>query len=164
VSEEIDNAPNSDLAKESDGNVVLASRWQRLGASMLDGLIMMVACFPIMYFTGGFVGIEDGVQPTLGYSLFIAALGIVAFIIINYKLLTTKGQTVGKYAIGTKIVDLNGSLPSTNQLVTRYAVFFLPGQVPVIGPLLSTINILFIFGKEKRCVHDYAADTRVVVS
>jgi len=31
-----------------------------------------------------------------------------------------------------------------------------------VGQILSTLNILFIFGKNKRCVHDIAAGTKVV--
>ena len=35
-------------------------------------------------------------------------------------------------------------------------------QLPVIGAILGLVNILFIFGPEKRCLHDYIAGTRVI--
>jgi uncharacterized RDD family membrane protein YckC len=38
----------------------------------------------------------------------------------------------------------------------------LPGQIPVVGQIFSFINILFIFTKEKRCIHDLVAKTKVV--
>ena len=52
---------------------------------------------------------------------------------------------------------------TTQQLVTRYAVYFLIGLIPIVGSLASLVNLLIIFGAEKRCGHDYAAKTKVVV-
>jgi uncharacterized RDD family membrane protein YckC len=90
-------------------------------------------------------------------------LGFVVFFAINYKFLITSGQTVGKKVLEIKIVDLNGSVPLFQpQLLIRYAVYLLPGQIPVVGQFISIINILFIFGKEKRCIHDLIAKTKVV--
>ena len=140
-----------------------ASRWNRLWASLIDGLIMMVVVMPVMYLTGGFDGVSEGVQPSLGYSLLMGLLGIVAFILINGKLLSTNGQTIGKRTLGIKIVTLSGELPSIKEhLLKRYGVYFLLGQVPIIGQILSIANLLVIFGKQKRCGHDFVAGTIVV--
>lgn len=155
--------PESDLMPELTENNRLASRSKRLWASMIDGLIIMLIAMPIMYYTGGFEGIADGKQPTLEYNLMMGLVGMISFILFNAKLLIQNGQTIGKKLLGIKIVNLNGDVPSLKKhLLVRYAVYFLPGQVPTIGPLFSTINILFIFGKQKRCVHDLVAGTKVV--
>ncbi len=87
---------------------------------------------------------------------------IGAFIVINGKLLICNGQTIGKKALGIKIVDTNGNLPEKQHLIKRYGVYFLPGQIPVIGQIISLINVLFIFGPEKRCLHDLLGDTIVI--
>lgn len=140
-----------------------ASRWDRLLASLIDGLIMLVIVMPVMYLTGGFDGVSKGVQPSLVYILFMALLIIVVFIIINGALLTTKGQTIGKRALLIKIVTLSGELPSIKKhLLKRYGVYFLIGQVPLVGQILSTANLLIVLGKQKRCGHDYLAGTLVV--
>ena len=119
----------------------------------------------MMYFTGGFDGISKGIEPSFEYTLMIAAIGIAAFAIINIKLLISHGQTIGKKVIGIKIVDLQGNLPSLKKhILKRYAVYFLPGQIPFGGQIFSIINILFIFGKEKRCIHDFVAETKVVMA
>jgi len=34
--------------------------------------------------------------------------------------------------------------------------------MPVIGVLLWFTDVLFIFGKSKRCLHDYIAETKVM--
>lgn len=140
-----------------------ASRWDRLWASLIDSLIMMVVVIPVMYFTGGFDGISEGVQPSLWYSLFMSLLGIGVFFLINWKLLSVSGQTIGKRTIGIKIVTLTGNLPGVKEhLLKRYGVYFLLGQVPIVGGFLSIANTLFIFGKQKRCGHDFVAGTKVV--
>jgi uncharacterized RDD family membrane protein YckC len=162
---DIYTAPQAELVDPSSENNALASRWKRLWASMLDGLIMSTVTMPVMYFTGGFDGISKGIEPSFEYSLMIAGLGIAIFIIINIKLLVNNGQTIGKKVLGIKIVDLEGNLPGLKKhLFKRYAVYFLPGQVPFGGPIFSMINILFIFGKEKRCIHDLVAETKVIMA
>ena len=165
MDQEINTTPESELLQEPNGDNALASRWQRLLASMLDGLIIALVTGPFMYFTGGFDGIAEGIQPSVGYNLFIGVIGISVFCLFNGKLLIQNGQTIGKKVLGIKIVDLEGNLPTLkNHLIARYAAYLLPGLVPVVGQFISTINILFILGKQKRCVHDYIAGTRVVVS
>ena len=140
-----------------------ASRWDRLWASLIDSLIMMVVVIPVMYFTGGFDGISEGVQPSLWYSLFMSLLGIGVFFLINWKLLSVSGQTIGKRTMGIKIVTLTGDLPGVKEhLLKRYGVYFLLGQVPIVGRFLSIANALVIFGKQKRCGHDFVAGTKVV--
>jgi len=150
-----------DLPEENDQD--LASRGSRLGASLLDSLIMMLFMIPVMFFTGGFDGISEGTQPSLGYNLAMGLLGLIVFLLINFKLLKDKGQTVGKRIVGIKIVDMAGNQATWgDNLTKRYAIFFIPGQVPLIGQIFSIVNVLFIFGKEKRCIHDYGAGTQVV--
>jgi uncharacterized RDD family membrane protein YckC len=94
------------------------------------------------------------------------SMGIVSFIVffaINYRFLVSNGQTIGKKVLEIKIVDLNGNVPQFQpQLLIRYAVYLLPGQIPMVGQLFSLINVLFIFSAEKRCIHDLVAKTKVV--
>lgn len=141
----------------------IASRGSRLGASLLDSLVMMLFTIPTMYFTGGFDGVSKGVEPSLFYSIGIGLFGLMIFLLINFKLLKDAGQTVGKKIIGIKIVDTAGEPASWGKhYVKRYSVFFIPGQIPLVGQIFSIINILFIFGKQKRCIHDFAAGTQVI--
>ncbi|MEN0039421.1 MAG: RDD family protein [Cellvibrio sp.] len=158
------STPQSQLVDQvAVGDAPLASRWARLGASIIDSIIMMVILLPVMYLTGGFDGVMEGVQPGFVYTLGMGVLGLVVFFVINYRFLIATGQTVGKKVLEIKIVDLNGNVPVFQpQLLIRYAVYMLPGQIPVVGQLFSLVNILFIFGKEKRCVHDILAKTKVV--
>jgi len=153
---------NEETLETPNNNETLASRWQRLWASILDTITLMVVTLPIMYFTGIFDLLAEGKQPSLVYSLGIALAGIAFFVLINYKSLITNGQTIGKKVLGIKIVDLNNTLPTGKILLTRYVAYFGFAQIPIAGSLINIINILFVFGKEKRCGHDYIAKTKVI--
>lgn len=157
-------APESELLQEPNRNVMLASRRRRFLASIIDSMTILIVTLPAMYFTGGFAEISSGKQPTLEYNLLMSALGILVFLLLNAKFLAENGQTIGKKFLGIKIVDLNGNQPTiTKHLLPRYASFLLPGQIPLVGQIIAVINILFILGKQKRCVHDHVAGTKVVL-
>lgn len=140
-----------------------ASRGKRLGGALIDGLISIVIIVPIMLATGVLQEAFRGEGMTLGQQAAFFVVGWVVFLILNGYLLLRRGQTIGKVAVKTKIVDLSGNLPNFGKLlVLRYFVLGLVAQIPIIGGLAGLVNVLFIFGKERRCVHDYIAGTRVV--
>ena len=135
-----------------------AGRLTRLAARMLDGLIV------------GAVGVFAAlVIPSVGESgqlfgglLFVGFL--LGIIIYNLVLLDRAGQTIGKKALGIRIVRLNGDRVSLGRLLGyRWFLVMAISIVPVVGTIFSVVNALFIFGNEQRCIHDYLADTKVVV-
>ena len=89
---------------------------------------------------------------------------LVIFMVINGYLLVTKGQTLGKLALGIRIVDAgsNGAATAVKILGLRYVLVMLVGAIPIIGGLLGLIDFLFIFREDRRCVHDLLAGTKVV--
>ncbi|MES2674498.1 MAG: RDD family protein [Pseudomonadota bacterium] len=154
---------SSSAAGRHNENPVLASLWQRSLAAFLDMLIILIVFIPVMYLTGIFDEISKGVLPSTAQNLLMEAFYLAVFAFFNGKLLVKTGQTMGKRIIGIKIVDLNGRVPTLKQhLLKRYAVYFLPGQIPVVGYIFPIVNLLSIFGEERRCIHDYVAGTKVV--
>ena len=143
----------------------LASRWSRLGASIVDGLIMGVLLIPVMYYSGGFDGLSDEppTQPSFVYQLIIALIGFSFYCVINWKDLKLNGQTIGKKSLGIKVVHVDGSQPSVWALVfKRYAFFMFIPYLPLIGGVINMISMLMIFGKKKRALHDRVAKTKVI--
>jgi len=141
----------------------LASRWKRLGGVLIDGVISMVIIVPIMLATGVLQRAFSGEGMTIGQQTAFFIVGWVVFLVLNGYLLLNRGQTIGKVVVKTKIVDLSGNVPSFGKLlVLRYLILGLVSQIPIIGSLAGLVNALFIFGKERRCLHDYMAGTRVV--
>ncbi len=156
--------PSADLSTPNTSQTIeLATRGKRLGAAIIDCLISMAIIFPLMYFTGGFEAIRQGQENSMTYTLIFGLVGFIIFILIHGRLLYLYGQTVGKRALGIKISDLDGNLPTlTRHIVPRYVFATVLAYIPVVGSLLSIIDVLFIFGKNRRCVHDYVAQTIVI--
>ena len=62
-----------------------------------------------------------------------------------------------------KIVSMERKQVGIIKLYTlRYLVFSFVNQIPAVGSLINLVNILFIFGKERRCLHDRIAGTCVI--
>ncbi|MFT6909963.1 MAG: putative RDD family membrane protein YckC [Oleiphilaceae bacterium] len=156
--------PQSVSEKGSDESNQLATRWQRCWAALLDILLVMVVTMPAMYFSGGFDGVSVGMQPSLSYNIAIGLLAVVVFALINGRGLVNNGQTVGKKLLGIRLVNLDGNLATLSQLLKVYFIFLLLPLIPVAGGGFNVINIAFIFGKQKRCLHDYFAGTKVIKS
>ena len=147
----------------------LAGRWERLGASFLDGFLMMLIMLPAMWFGGFFSAVlqaaRDGERSPMSLTLGWMAVSFILFVLIQgYPLLRT-GQTWGKKLVGIRIVDLDGDVPALAPLlVKRYLVGTLLGQVPVLGALYGLTDALFVFRQDRRCIHDLIAGTQVVAA
>jgi len=141
----------------------LASRGARLLGAILDGVIAMLIIFPIFFLVGFFEAMSSG-QLTPATSIWMGVIGMGIFLLINGYLLANYGQTVGKRIVGTQIVDYQNSriLSLGKIFLLRYLPFWVVGQIPLIGGIISLVNPLFIFGSERRCLHDYVAGTKVI--
>ena len=159
-------APESDLeTDEMSQGRPLASRWARLGGSIIDAIIMMLILVPLQYFLGAFddLGSDTAMVDGIGYNFIMGLLGVVVFALINGSLLISKGQTVGKKLVGTQIVDAQTqALVTKDQLIKRYGTYFGFSIIPIVGGILSFVNIIFIFSKTKQCLHDRIGETIVV--
>jgi uncharacterized RDD family membrane protein YckC len=141
----------------------LASRGKRFRGVLIDTLIAMLTTLPLMWALGMFETLMAG-QPlgTLQTAKFFL-LGWTMFLLIHGRLLYTRGQTVGKYVVDTRIADLEGNVPGFGKLILlRYVAFGLFSQIPFVGWLVGLVNVLFIFREDRRCLHDHLAGTRVV--
>src|SRR4051812_35529481 len=87
--------------------------------------------------------------------------GFGVFIAIQGYPLAATGQTWGKKMFGLRIVDMQGYKPEFVKLI---AMRYLLGRLLGLIPLYGLVDVLFIFGEDRRCVHDYIAGTRVVVA
>lgn len=145
-------ASGSDLAKPAT----------RLVAVLLESLVLIPLTLPISYLMGNFDGIMTGGQPPLLNILAMTVIGFAIFTGVNWVFLTN-GQTIGKRVMNVQIVDLNGSvLPVQKLLLTRYLPWWGISAIPVAGGVFALVDALFIFRKDRRCLHDHIAGTRVV--
>ena len=134
----------------------LATRGQRLIAQIIDMGTMILLAFLIVYGSGA-----EAKPASL-----VFALALVALLLTQVGLLWRRGQTLGKIAMGIRIVRVdtqeNGGFV-TNVLLRT----FLNGvitAIPILGPLYGLADALFIFKDDRRCLHDRLAGTRVIVA
>ncbi len=162
--ENIYTAPTAELLPESaEGEFELAGRWARLAAALLDGLILCIVVVPVLYFAGFYEGITEGVQPVLASSVMATLFSFIVWFGINFSALKNNGQTIGKRFLNIRITDLEHQVPPLLTLVgLRYAVFQFLYVVPMVGPFIALVDILMIFGKSRRCLHDRLAKTKVI--
>jgi uncharacterized RDD family membrane protein YckC len=165
-------APKAALHVEAEAaGLPLASRWQRLGGSLLDGLMYTLTALPI-FFGGSLLGIiQRNAEGNNPFRFWLAAgttgtisLGVwLVLLAFQWTLIVKRGQTVGKIIAGTRIVKMDGSRVGFGHGVALRAI--LPEAIafiPLVGFLFRLVDILFIFGAERRCVHDFIAGTKVV--
>ena len=145
---------------------VLAGRGTRLGAAILEGVIIVAIVVPLIL-----IGLvlqpsslrAGGEPPWIGILLcVVAGFGWLA---LNLKFLYDNGQTIAKKILGIKIVRKDGSRASVKRIVgIRWVVNGLLGAIPLVGPIYGIVDSLFIFNAERRCLHDHLADTIVIVA
>ena len=141
----------------------LASRGARLLAAIIDGIIGAIIAVPFWMMTGAWDVMAKGQTLPLTYMIAGAVYGFIGFALIHYYFLNKNGQTIGKKLLSIRIIGIDdqlcGAIPL---LLKRYLPITLVSQIPIVGSLLILIDILFIFRKDRRCVHDLIAGTKVV--
>lgn len=126
--------------------------WIRLGAAMIDGILLSIILTPVLSIFFSSSGSSD-------YTTFDTTSNIRNIISILYFVLITGflGTTIGKMACGLKVVDEHGNKPAWGTVVLR----------EVVGKFVSAIGILLgyvwvAFDPEKQGWHDKIAKTHVV--
>jgi uncharacterized RDD family membrane protein YckC len=143
-----------------EGEIELASRWARFGAQFLDGLSIALIAFVF-----GFVASMVGYKMTspLLFQLAVTVLSLLCFLGINGYFLAKDGQTLGKKALGIRIVRTDGGHATFGRILgLRYAPVWVVSMVPILGGVLALVDVLFIFRESRKCLHDDIADTVVV--
>ena len=143
-----------DVAPE--GEFVLADRGVRLGAAIIDGLLVV----PASYVFGMMQITKTWPDPGLAIGVGLYSMVLLA---VNLTLLYRSSQSIGKKLVGIKIVRKDGSRASLARIFwLRGVVNAIPGFIPGIRYFYGLVDALFIFGEPRRCIHDYIADTIVI--
>ena len=158
--------PTADLEIIEPRDLVIASRWSRLSAAIIDSILLMLLFFPPLFFVYGedFFSQLAVSKSTYSNQLLFSLFTLSIYLLVNGYFLAASGQTVGKKMTGIKIVDSTSMqiLPFWKVFGIRYLPFFVASQVPVIGQFVGIIDCLFIFRSDRRCLHDMIADTKVI--
>jgi len=141
----------------------LASRWERLGAAFIDGLIAMVVIGPLQWKFGMFDNMFTRPKPTFTESATWGAVAFVVWLLENGYFLITSSQTIGKRVVGIRVENVTGGRAEAWKLVVlRHLPISMVSQIPMVGPVLALLDDLLVFRKDHRCLHDLIAGTVVV--
>ena len=148
------------------GQLVPVGPWPRFGARILDGLVLFVPNMILAVLltdesstTFGGVGNDEN----LLYVLISTLLGYAYAVWLE----ASRGQTVGKMALGIKVIGPDGRVP-TQAVALRRNGWLLFGIIPIIGGVLSfvaalAIGITIANDPFKRGTHDNFAGGSAVV-
>jgi len=147
------------------GQLVPVGPWPRLGARIIDGLVLFIPNLLLA------AVLADG---STGVGVFAAGDSIaylIATTLLGYGyavwLEASRGQTVGKMAVGIKAIGADGAVPSTEAAAKRNA-WLLLSIVPVLGGVISfiaavAIGVTISNDPFKRGTHDNLAGGTAVV-
>jgi uncharacterized RDD family membrane protein YckC len=142
----------------------LAGRGSRLLAWFLDGVIASLMVWLPALIVAAATGLFSQPSDRFDFSLltlplFLGALGFIAWAWITLLLVARYGQTIAKRLLEIRVVRSDGSEASLGRIFwLRNVVNGLLGVIP----LYVLIDLLFIFGERRQCIHDLIADTIVV--
>jgi uncharacterized RDD family membrane protein YckC len=138
-------APRADL--------VPSGWWSRVGAQVVDGLVLIVAWIPLLILSPG-----EGESLSGGATLALVLLYAAALLYAPLMLAFNNGQTVGKAAMSIRVVKYYDGAPiGLGRALLR--------EIPVKGLLsiIPLIDVLWpLWQKENRALHDLVVDTWVV--
>jgi uncharacterized RDD family membrane protein YckC len=155
------------------GRHVLAGWWSRVGAAVIDGLIVgigaivltiaITAPFSIGFFAGEDAGI---VSLFVGFVIAVVCVSIAALFYAPALMARTNGKTFGRMATGIRVVRANGQ-PMTfgfamlREVAVKALLFGIAGALT--GGLASLADVLWpLWDEENRALHDFVVDTRVI--
>jgi uncharacterized RDD family membrane protein YckC len=134
--------------------------WIRVVARFIDGLILGIAqaCIALLFFgTFGaqfFPGVtrSASIGPLLAFQFFSYAIAILYDVLF----LRYQGATLGKMALGLRVVRSDGESLGWGVAIGRYFMYIVSGIILLIGYIMAG------FDNEKRALHDRVCDTRVI--
>ena len=155
------------------GRYALASWLSRVGAQLIDGLIICVGALILFLPIGAALGIAGANDSDAGIGAAIVALlfwvlcvTLVAFLYAPILMARTNGKTLGRMAMNIRVVRTSGEPVTFWFAFLREVVIksFLFGFISSFTfGLASLLDILWpLWDEENRALHDFIVSTRVV--
>ncbi|WP_205522651.1 MULTISPECIES: RDD family protein [Myxococcus] len=136
-----------------------ASREDRFLANLVDSIVVFVP------FVAGLVMFALTAEPTdeefasFGFVLF-GLLGSLVLCLVQLYLSGQNGQSLGKRWRHIRVVRMDGSHVSLARII--FLRNLLPSFLNQVLCVFGLADALCIFRDDRRCIHDYLADTEVI--
>jgi uncharacterized RDD family membrane protein YckC len=148
------------------GMLEFASVGRRFGALFLDNLLTMIGAYAIIIpvvlimasLTQPHAGAPHAAASGLSVLLLFVVYGVAFGLPVTYEalMLSSRGQTVGKIALGVKVVSADGSDISAGQAWGRAVLKV------ILASCVAATYWPALFTEEKTTLHDLIVKTRVV--
>ncbi|MEX0791442.1 MAG: RDD family protein [Actinomycetota bacterium] len=137
-----------------EGAANYAGFWIRFGAFLIDAIILGIIGGIIGFIIGVAMGGDTDPVLAQGISGFIGFLIGVAYFVVMES--SERQGTLGKAALGLKVVDMEGGRIPAGQAAIRYFSKILSSLILLIG------YVMIAFTPRKQGLHDIIAKTLVV--
>jgi uncharacterized RDD family membrane protein YckC len=151
-----------------------AGFWMRLLAAIIDGVLLGIVNIIILVPFLGLVGLtaaargsdvdmeSDGAGLMIAllstYLISMLAVAVAGWLYFALMESSARGATLGKMALGLRVVDLNGNRIGFGRATGRYFGKIISGAILCIGYLMAA------FTQQKQALHDIMAGCLVVRS
>jgi len=152
------------------GRYVLAGWWSRVGAAIIDGIIVgvgaMILFLPLVA-AGLNVESDAGVIALVGASIvWVLCVSIVAMLYAPAMMSRTNGKTLGRMVTNIRVVRAGGEPMTFGFALLREVLIksILVGIIGAItGGIASLLDVLWpLWDEQNRALHDFVVNTRVV--
>jgi|HubBroStandDraft_6_1064221.scaffolds.fasta_scaffold00376_4 uncharacterized RDD family membrane protein YckC len=137
--------------------------WIRFCGVFLDGILLQLVRIPMsLLIVGTMISpiqtFQSRVAPLAltGAMLTLTFVSMLVAFLYEVIMIRYVGATIGKMAIGVKVIRTDGSEVGWGVSVARYFMKIVSGIILAIGYIMAG------FDDEKRALHDRVCDTRVV--
>ncbi len=171
-----------DAQADAPAQMVPATRLSRFLAVLVDSApflvfgVLIAIIAPAMFMSSFDPNsTSSGAMMTLGIVGMLFGLVSIGWLIWMAIWVHRYGQTIGKRALGIRVVRMDGSrvsmarfffLRNLSIAVIGWVVMAIGMAIHMrfLGNLVQPIDALLIFGAARRCLHDQVADTQVVTA
>lgn len=150
------------VASVTVGSLRYAGFWIRFAAKFIDGLLLTVVVVLPLAFLMGLMAVRTQQSDAFSW----AAIGMQLLLQIGYVAVAVTyntffigryGATLGKMAVGLRVVTAEGAPPTMKRALGRACAEQLSSLTCNLGYLIAA------FDDQKRTLHDYLCNTRVVL-
>lgn len=140
------------LDQEQDGKEIKdVSKGVRLGTYLIDAVVLYVLQTVVLVIVGiSTVAVDSNAMQDRGYFWKTQLITWSLFFLYYLIMEINGGRTIGKYALGVKVVSLQGGKPSASQVAGRTLTRLIPFEA------------FSFLGSSDRGWHDKWSNTRVI--
>lgn len=160
-------------AAPGTGTFVLAGWWPRVGAAVIDGVLILVVAFVLMaplgvgLFSSGADGGGDFLALLAGLLVAGLVIAVVALAYAPVMMGMTNGKTLGRMLTGIRVVRADGrpitiGFAALREVAVKTLLIGTVGGSLTFG-LATLIDVLWpLWDDENRALHDFVVNTRTV--